>query len=184
MLYNLIHLQRLTLVLNPRKNLLPWRRKWTSEPFLGEIPTWFQTRIQTQSHALILTHSLSLFLGRRIFWGNPLLYPQEALSMSLKDQTSPEETSPREPEPNKTLKENQMCETTTKAKPKLWIIRKNREQNQQQRKNWELCEGLPLHPFIEDSIIEMFSTLRWEVLMLNTHCRCQKMFDHDSWSNR
>ena len=109
---------------------------------------------------------------------------QEALSMSLKDQTSPEETSPREPQPNKPLKENQMCETTAKAKPKLWIIRKNREQNQQQRKNWELCEGLPLHPFIEDSIIEMFSTLRWEVLMINTHCRCQKMFDHDSWSNR
>ena len=44
---------------------------------------------------------------------------QEALSMSLKDQTSPEETSPREPQPNKPLKENQMCETTAKAKPKL-----------------------------------------------------------------
>ena len=70
-LCNLILLQRFTLRVNPCKNLLCCRRKWTGKFLQGKILTRIQTLSQTQSPALILTHGVSLALGRWFLRRNP-----------------------------------------------------------------------------------------------------------------
>ena len=57
-LYNLIVLQRFTLVLYSRKSLLRCRRKWTGTFLLGTILNRIQTLSWTQTPALILTHGI------------------------------------------------------------------------------------------------------------------------------
>ena len=70
-LCNLILLQKFTLRVNPRKNLLCCQRKWTGKFLQGKILTRIQTLSQTQSPALILTHGVSLALGRWFLRRNP-----------------------------------------------------------------------------------------------------------------
>ena len=63
--------KRFTLRVNPCKNLLCCRRKWTGKFLPWKILTRIQTLSQTQSSALILTLGVSLALGRWFLRRNP-----------------------------------------------------------------------------------------------------------------
>ena len=115
--YNLILLQRITFAVNSSKNILlyeGWGRGDSS--FWGVFWLGFGLRVKFGVMLWFwLTEWVWIWVGVSSE-GSPALPSENTSTVSLKDQATPEATSPREPDSSTPVKDNQISKVTTKIK--------------------------------------------------------------------